>query len=892
MNRRLLNDAKWSCRLLRADVTVPAGLPATPLPAVVPGCIHTDLVRAGVIGHPNIADNELRTQWVGRSDWQYQCEFEVDADTLKQERVDLVFDGLDTLATVKLNGTTLGSAANQFHPHRFDTRGALREGRNLLTLDFKSPIQHIHAEAKRLGARPVNGDWDPYVFMRKSACNFGWDWGPKVATVGIIGDVKLEAWKTARIESVRPLISRRPDGSWLVRAQVRIERAARPSVAADAQDRSGAPLISNLKSEISDSQSRSPSPGISARAILRDGGKTLTERTVELAATETEVAIELEVRGVSPWMPRGHGAQRLYDLQISIEDTASSTSLDCVIRRVGFRTIALDTSPDKYGSRFQLRVNDQPIIALGANWIPEGLFSEDRTNAKIRERIRQAADANLNTLRVWGGGAYESDAFYETCDDLGILVWQDFMFACACYPEEEPIHSQVEVEARYQIARLSSHPSAALWCGGNECIWAWQGWGFDKRLQPGQTWGRGYWLDLLPRLCNELDPTRPYWPNTPWSGSLDRDVQDPNHGTRHTWDKRVDEYRDLVPRFIAEFGHQSPPNYATIIESGGADSPVQLTPLEQKALALNPKLIDVSDGAALRARLTARQRASGGDAIRYDEPMGEHFPPARDFDEWLYQAHLLQARAIAIGIEWARVHRDRCGGAIFWQLNDAWAGHSWSAIDVAGRLKPLWYGVRRACAPRLLTIQPIDGRPRLFGVNETDQHWRATVRVRRIRFDGTIQKSIDAELTVAPRDCRNMLDLTDALSLPTDAARECIIVDEAGSPSRRAVWFFERDKHLKLDSPRLQARCDVHEGAVVVSITAHTLLRDLVLAADRVLPDAIVSDQLLTLLPGESTEITLTCKSQPPHGLAAAIDALLSPAVLRCSNGPVQVERH
>jgi len=836
MNRRLLNGENWTCRLPRADPTIAADVPSTPLPAVVPGCIHTDLIRAGVVGHPNIADNELRTQWIGRCDWQYQCEFEADAKQLEHERIDLVFETLDTIATIRLNGVEVGRAANQFHPHRFDARSAIRPGRNELTIDLKSPINHIHAEAARLGPRPVNGDWDPYVFMRRSACNFGWDWGPKVATVGVAGDVRLETWRSARIESMRPLISRDADGSWMVKVHIEIAR--------------------------SDGEARLR---IGTHVILSDGEKTLCEQKQEITGTAGELTLRIPSRDVTPWMPRGNGGQRLYDLQVSLSDAASSIALDAATRRIGFRTVTLDTSLDSYGSRFQLRVNDQPVVALGANWIPEGLFPEDRTDACIRERIGQAAAANLNTLRVWGGGTYESDAFYEACDELGILVWQDFMFACACYPEEEPIRSQVETEARYQIARLSSHPSVALWCGGNECIWSWQGWGFDKKLQPGQTWGRGYWLDLLPKLCAELDPTRPYWPNTPWSGSLDADVQDPNHGTRHTWDKQVEGYRDFVPRFSSEFGHQSPPNYSTIQESLGNQQ--------------------------IETWLRDRQRASGGNTERYDKPLAEHFVPARDFDDWLYQAHVLQARAISIGIEWARIHRDRCGGAIFWQLNDAWAGHSWSAIDCAGRLKPLWYAVRSACAPRLLTIQPIDGRPRLFAVNEINEPWKGIARARRIRFDGSTQCRAEIPYTIGSYDSAMLLDLADALGPQTDPSGECVIVDEIGATTRSSVWFFERDINLKLEPPRARATCEVRADSIMLKITAETLLRDLVVAADRVLPDAVVSDQLLTILPGESTTITIAFKSRPQQDSAAVIDSLLSPAVLRCSNGAVQVQR-
>jgi len=893
MHRQTLNTARWTCHVLRAADTVPAGFPSPPIPAGVPGCIHSDLIRAGLICHPNVGDNEAQTQWVGQCDWQYRCEFSADESVFDHERIDLVFDALDTIASMTLNGTWIGRAANQFHPHRFDVRGMLRAGMNELMIDFESPIKHVRAEATRLGPRPVNGDWDPYVFIRKSASNFGWDWGPKVATVGVMGDVAIVSWNTARIASVCPLISRDPDGTWRVRARVRIDRAAQPTADAASTKQDVAPRKPDLKSEISDPCESTPSPPIAAIASIRNGGTTLAEQSVEIANMAADVEIQLAVRDIIPWMPRAHGVPALYGLTVELrQSTHNSAALDRVDRSIGFRTITLDTSPDEQGSRFTFRVNEKPVFVKGANWIPEGLFPEDRSPARIRERVQQAADANLNTLRVWGGGAYESDAFYDACDELGILVWQDFMFACACYPEEEPIRSQVEAEARYQIARLASHPSVALWCGGNECIWAWQGWGFAKRLNQGQTWGRGYWLDLLPRLCSELDPTRPYWPNTPWSGSLDADVQDPDHGTRHTWDKRVDGYRDIVPRFIAEFGHQSPPQYATILEAcqRPVDPPASCRDRAGGVGALIEGPSEPADIAhELQSLLRRRQRAAGGDAERYDQPLAEHFRPAQDFDEWLYQSHLLQARAIALGIEWARIHRARCGGAVFWQWNDAWAGHSWSAVDWAGRRKPLWYAVRRACTPRLLTIQPIGNRPRLFAVNDAAEPWRGRVKARRVRFDGTVLAEADILLSLDPDRSTELLDLTDALGPAQDPARECLLAADALRPAHRADWHFLPDHSLDQPPPRCTARLETAPGKCRLTLTAETLMRDLVLAADRVLANADVDEQLISLLPGETATFVITCND--PFDSAAIGNGLLTQPTLRCAAGLPSLRR-
>jgi beta-mannosidase len=303
------------------------------------------------------------------------------------------------------------------------------------------------------------------------------------------------------------------------------------------------------------------------------------------------------------------------------------------------------------------------------------------TREKYRERLQQAAAANMNMLRVWGGGFYESDDFYDICDELGILVWQDFMFACAMYPEEPPYPALIEAEARHQITRLSPHPSVALWCGGNECVWAHDSWGNAPGEKPwkerlgGKTWGSGYYFDLLPRLMKELDPTRPYWPNSPWSGAESVAANDSGHGDRHTWDVRGEAYRTIVPRFCSEFGHQAPANYSTLAKVTG-----------RTGLAIGSRALE------------HLQRGTGGTARHIDEAIAELFRPPRDFDEWHFLAQLTQARALKAGIEWMRINQPRCMGALVWQLNDAWPGMNWSLLTPMGNTN--WHGSR--CAARLI----------------------------------------------------------------------------------------------------------------------------------------------------------------------------------------------
>jgi beta-mannosidase len=724
------------------------------------------------------------------------------------------------VAKITLNDRVVAAAANMHHPHRLDVRDALRVGANELVITFRSPLGYVHEQEARCGPRPFNGDWGPYSFIRKMACNFGWDWGPQVPTVGIWRDIHLHAWSGARLRGVRPLVLRADDEFADVAINTDLEWAAEPE------------------------------DGLEIRAQLASPDRRSFETAGVASFSDDSHQLRIAVDRPALWWPRGHGEQPLY--RLNVELTRADVLLDRREQQIGLRTVRLNTEPDEIGSRFALEINGRGVFARGANWIPDGLFPSEIGPDRYRARIRQARDANMNMLRVWGGGIYEHDAFYQACDQLGVMVWQDFMFTCATYPEEEPYRSLVEAEARHNITRLSSHPSVVLWCGGNECIWAYESWGFKEQLRDNRTWGRGFYFDLLPRLVAELDPTRPYWPNSPYSGSMRIHPQNPDHGNRHTWDDRIEDYRRLVPRFVSEFGHQSPPNYATLR---------QALPNEK----LSP------DCQALRHR----QRAAGGNERQYKEPLEEWFRPPESFDEWHYLVQLLQARAISLGIEWLRAHSPRCMGVLYWQLNDCWAGHSWSAIDWAGRRKPLWYATRRAYAPRLLTIQPIDDRATLLAASDTDTAWTGTVRLRRQRFDGEILASAELPISIAPRACANLADLTDALGDPVDRRCELLV---AAAGELRATWFFERDKHLTYPPPRFAARLSREPGVSRLHVEAQTLLRDVVLGVDRLDPAAQVRDHLVTLLPGESYVFEIESASK------LTLEALTAPPVFNCAN--------
>ena len=584
------------------------------------------------------------------------------------------------------------------------------------------------------------------------------------------------------------------------------------------------------------------------------GGATATVETGGAAASVT-----LDLDDVELWWPVGYGAQPLTDVRVELVE--GDTVLDSTSRRVGFRTVRWDTEPDAAGTPFTLIVNDQPVFVKGANWIPDDALPVRITRDRLRRRFEQALDANLNLIRVWGGGLYESDDFYELCDELGLLAWQDFLFACAAYAEEEPLRSEIEAEARENVVRLSHHASLVLLTGNNENLWGFEDWGWKERLD-GKSWGAYYYYDLFPRIISELAPHVPYAPGSPFSPGADWDGErqtgshpnDEQHGSMHLWEQwnRRDwtTYREHRPRFVAEFGWQGPPAWTTLVRSVSDDP---LTPE-------SPGMI-------------VHQKAMEGN-VKLTSGLVPHFRVPEDMETWHWAMQLNQAIAVRTALEHFRSWAPHTQGAIVWQLNDCWPVTSWAAIDGDERPKPLFYGLRRAFAPRLVTIQPRDGGLAAVVSNDTAEAWSATLRVRRLAFDGTVLAETDAALDVPARGTASIA-LQDDLASPGDASSELLVADLNGV---RGEWFFAEPR----DSALAAAEVDVESAAVgegtLVTVTARTLVRDLTILADKLDPSAVAADGLVTLLPGESSSILIR------HAGELDLQRLTAPEVLRSAN--------
>jgi beta-mannosidase len=642
------------------------------LPATVPGGVHTDLMAAGKIPDPFVGDNEKRVQWVGESDWEYRLCFDAPSDLLAEERIYLVCDGLDTLATITLNGQRLGDTDNMFRQYRWEVGSLLQTGENELHIHFRSPVAHITPLQQKRPLRGVAAAIPGGPYVRKAPCQFGWDWGPQLPPIGIWKDLRLEGRSVAELEDVH-LRQFHEDGRVLVTATVTVEPYQ--SVPLTAQLRITAPDGKVLESE------------------MQIGGETQT--------------LAVPIDRPQLWWPNDYPSpaagseQPLYNVQVSL--LADDRVHDQRTYQMGLRKIELRREPDEWGESFTFVVNGMPIFAKGSNWIPADSFPTRISDEHMERLIRDAAATHHNMLRVWGGGFYEEERFYDLCDRYGILVWQDFAFSCSIYPlNDEAFLENVRVEVIENIRRLRHRASLALWCGNNEMEWGWVGWGWDQpeNADLKQAYDQ-FFHHTLPEWCAAEDPDHSYWPSSPSSGTPFLSPNGDRKGDAHYWevwhgDKPFSAFRDQYPRFMSEFGFQSLPPLETV-----------------RAYA------DESEWNMTSYVMEHHQRSPIGNSkiITY---MTDHFQLAKDFESLVYLTQVLQAEAIRIGVEHWRHNRLCTGGTLYWQLNDCWPVASWSSLDYFGRWKALHYVTRRFYAPVLLTAE--EGQPRVSGPSGGDPH--------------------------------------------------------------------------------------------------------------------------------------------------------------------------
>ncbi|MBA3846507.1 MAG: glycoside hydrolase family 2 protein [Planctomycetes bacterium] len=686
-------DGAWSFRCPQPRGQAPKGLRLDAwMPIAVPGTVHIALQKLKKIPDPYIDRNELAVQWIDDQDWEFQREFSASDDDCARARQELVFDGLDTVCEIRLNGTVVGASENMFRQVVCDVHGALKPGRNRLTILFASPTRHGLKLYEAAGKISDPGDfiWQTGErrdtgrnWIRKVQCHFGWDWGVCLATSGPWQPSRLECSDAPRIASIQ--VAQRHEGPVGAPERVVLDLTVRLEAA---RETAGEIAVSWID------------PGVDDRGGTRqDGGFRIDQQRHQLAIGENRVATSITIDDPQLWWPNGAGAQPLYEIGVrwTGEDGASVEAT----RRIGLRTIELvtedDTSSDgKPAQSFFFRVNGRAIYVKGANWIPADQFVERCTPKVYRHLLGAMTEAHMNMVRVWGGGWYEQESFYDLCDELGLMVWQDFMMACAPHPDTPGFLRELTAEAVYQVRRLQHRACVALWCGDNENLGGSKHW-WGARPGQAERFGAMY-RNLMTTLRNAVEPedaTRRFWLSSPSNGDFDGNPDDPLRGDVHYWavwhgKLPFANYLTVKPRFASEFGFQSFPEPRTVDACVPAE-------------ARNPS-----------SRVMEHHQRSPDGNLMITNTMARELPIPHGFESFCWASQINQAMAIRTAVEHWRRSKPWTMGTIYWQVNDLWPVASWSSIDWHGRWKALHHAAVRFHAPLLASITHADGKVQVW----------------------------------------------------------------------------------------------------------------------------------------------------------------------------------
>ncbi len=771
------------------------------LPGQVPGGVHSDLLTAGKIPDPFVGDNEGQVQWIGRTDWEYQRSFEAGADLLQEERVFLTCDGLDTIAQVSLNGHVLGNTENMFVTYSWEVKSKLRKGENELTIIFKGPVAYqAEKEASRkLGSlNPTLGDG---TNIRKAPCHFGWDWGPKLPVIGIWKDLRLDGYSTARFEDV--LLRQVHDGGKVqIRAAIAIEKW------------SGGDITCRMV------------------ATAPDGKSIQVEKTF----TTNNSEVDVNIPDPRLWWPNGYGEQPLYKVDFSL--LSGGKVLDQKTYRMGLRTIELRREPDEWGESFTFVVNDVPVFAKGSDWIPADSFPTRITKEYLEGLFRSTAASHQNMLRVWGGGFYETEDFYDLCDQYGLMVWQDFVFACSIYPlDQADFVENVHREVIDNVRRLRHRASLALWCGNNEMETGWESWSWSKPMYAVlKKADERFFYHTLHEWVEGLDPDRPYWPSSPSSNVPYTDTNGQAKGDAHYWDvwhgrKPFTAYRNQYPRFMSEFGFQSLPPFETVKTYAGPE-----------------------DWNMTSYIMEYHQRSGSGNGLMIGQ-MTDTFRMPKDFEALVYLSMLLQAEGIRYGVEHWRRNMHRISGTLYWQLNDCWPVASWASLDYFGRWKALHYAAKRFYAPVMLSILDEGTQMSVHVTSDLRGPWEGSVAWRLMTIGGETLKS-GLEVVHAKPLASAQVWATD-FGIPDVQRRDVVFVAELRQGDEAValtVATFAPNKHLNLSDPGLRVDLYQEGNSLRFDVTAHSLARFVELALTGV--DLVFSDNYFDVPGGWTVSVT------------------------------------
>ena len=791
-------------------------------PATVPGVVHTDLLQNKIIEDPFFRLNERGLQWIDKEDWVYETCFTLAADMMRKENMELVFEGLDTYADVYLNDECILKANNMFRRWSIPVRQYIREENNILKVYFHSPVKIDVPKWDALPYQyPASNDQSENgglfnkkisIFARKAGYHYGWDWGPRLVTSGIWRPVYIRAWSDLRINDV--FIEQKEVGAG--RAVI----AGHVELDAD-KDMDG--VLVTITDEAT--------------------GRVLGEWQADLKRGTNRVTVDFVLHKPKLWWSNGLGEPFLYRFRTDI--IAGGELLDSKTERVGIRSLKVVHQPDKDGHTFYIELNGRPVFAKGANYIPSDNFLPRVTPENYKRTILDAAGVNMNMLRVWGGGIYENDVFYDLCDEHGIMIWQDFMFACSMYPAEGALLDNIHQEAVDNVKRLRNHACIALWCGNNECQDAWLGWGWKREIErqnkeyADKIWAqyRQQYHVTLPGVVREYAPGTFYWPSSPFA--FEGEMSGTTDGDRHYWSvwhgkAPISDYDSEKSRFFSEYGFQSFPEFESV-----------------KRYAPYPEDWDI------RSEVMMSHQRGGDHANGLIETylLNEYKKP-RDFRAFLYMNHVLQGDAIKTAIESHRRQMPYNMGTLFWQHNDCWPVASWASRDYYGRWKAQHYYVRKAYDDILISPVVEGDDLKVYAVSDRLENTSGRLQLQVCQFDGTVVHHWGKSVGISGNDSRVCFSAPLAKLLEgADRGTVYVRVDYTDKSGRVYHNNYCLGKQKDMDYPKVDLQTEVRsiEGGYEVTVSADKFARAVCLSvADN---ESVYSDNYFDVQPKSSVQV-------------------------------------
>jgi len=775
---RKLNDRNW-------------------LPATIPGTVHTDLFNNKVIPDPFFGANEKQLQWIENEDWQYQTTFTISKAELNHQNCILQFDGLDTFAEVTLNGAKILSANNMFRTWKVDVKKLLKIGQNKLEIIFASAVKKGKEEAKKL-SYTLPGD--EKIFTRKAQYHFGWDWGPRFVTAGIYKKVALHFWNEATITNIKT------NQDLTNKDLAKVEFSIEVNSDNDFQYQ----LKINEKSKL-----------------------------IQFKKGKNNLSLTYEITNPKLWWTNGLGSAHLYPFEISV--THNNQIIDSKRLTIGLRTIELVQEKDAIGKSFYFKLNGKPVFMKGANVIPPDSFLPHANDSVYKNIVKNAVNANMNMLRVWGGGVYAEDTFYNECDKNGILVWQDFMFACAMYPGDQAFLENVKQEVIDNVTRLQNHPSIALWCGNNENDEGWHNWGWQKQYNYSTQDSTQIWKDyqqlfhkLIPQTLDDLLPKSEnrYWPSSPSIGWGRKESL--LSGDSHYWGvwwgmEPFEVYQQKVGRFMSEYGFQSMPDLKTFQAFAKIDE-------------LN------FDSEAVKNH---QKHPTGYKTI--NDYMARDYKVPKKFEDYIYVSQLLQADGMKTAIEAHRTAKPNCMGTLFWQLNDCWPVTSWSSVDYYGRWKAFQYQVKHSFENVLLSVRERDNRYEIIITNDDLKSYDTRFDVELLDFAGKPLWSAVAAVIIPENSALVHFEIpkSDFAAFQLDKAVLSVSFTSK-TKSGNSLYYFAKPKDLQLTKPNIKI---TKIDELTYEISSDVLAKNVFLSAEE---EPFFSDNYFDILPNQIVQIKLS----------------------------------